>query len=161
MSEGERYKLRELQADDYSRGFLQLLGQLTTVGSVSLEDFQSILFYINQIERFDYLKSRSQEYFIIVIQDLSQGTIVGSGTIFLERKFIHDCGIVGHIEDIVTDESVRGKGLGKLIIQELIEIAKKNGAYKVLLSSLEKNVPFYEKCGLVPKSVSMALYLDK
>ena len=80
---------------------------------------------------------------------------------FLERKFIHDCGIVGHIEDIVTDESVRGKGMGKLIIHKLIEIGKKNGAYKVLLSCSDKNVPFYEKCGLVPKSVSMALYFDK
>ena len=80
---------------------------------------------------------------------------------FLERKFIHGCGLVGHIEDIVTDTNVRGKGLGKLIINHLVEIARKNGAYKVLLSSLEKNVPFYEKCGLSPKSVSMALYLDK
>jgi GNAT superfamily N-acetyltransferase len=98
---------------------------------------------------------------MIVIEDQSTGKIVGAGTIFLERKFIHGCGSVGHIEDIVTDESVRGKGLGKLIIHKLIEFGKKNGAYKVLLSSLEKNVPFYEKCGLTPKSVSMALYLDK
>lgn len=107
------------------------------------------------------MASRPEEYYIIVIQDLSTGKIVGSGSIFLERKFIHDCGLVGHIEDIVTDESVRGKGLGKLIINTLIDFAKKNGAYKVLLSSLEKNVPFYEKCGLSPKSVSLALYLDK
>ena len=46
------------------------------------------------------------------------------------------------------------------IIQILIDLGKKAGAYKVILSAAEKNVGFYEKCGLERKSVTMALYLD-
>ena len=35
------YNLRELTENDYNKGYLQLLAQLTIVGSVSLQDFKS------------------------------------------------------------------------------------------------------------------------
>jgi hypothetical protein len=35
------YDLRELTENDFNKGYLQLLEQLTTVGSVSLHDFKS------------------------------------------------------------------------------------------------------------------------
>lgn len=144
--------LRPLSSNDYDKGFLETLGQLTTVGEVSKEAY---------LKRFNWLKSRNDEYFCIVLEDLSNGRIVGSGTVFIERKFIHGCSSAGHIEDIVTHDSMRGKGLGKVLILTLTDLAKKGGAYKVLLSCAEKNVGFYEKCGLCPKSVSMAKYLDE
>jgi hypothetical protein len=40
------YDLRELRENDYSKGFLSLLGQLTTVGSVSEEHFKSNLLHL-------------------------------------------------------------------------------------------------------------------
>ena len=36
---GEMIFVRQLQADDYEKGFLQLIGQLTTVGNVGKEQF--------------------------------------------------------------------------------------------------------------------------
>ena len=48
---------------------------------------------------------RKDLYKLIVIEDRASGKIVGSGTIMMERKFIHETGIVGHIEDIVIDQS--------------------------------------------------------
>jgi glucosamine-phosphate N-acetyltransferase len=53
---------------------------------------------------------------------------------------------------------MRGRNLGKLIITELLALARRAGAYKVLLDCKESNVPFYEKCGLVRKEVTMAHY---
>jgi hypothetical protein len=44
------------------------------------------------------------------------------------------------------------------MIEQLQYIAEKQGCYKVLLSAAEKNVGFYEKCGLERKEVSMAHY---
>lgn len=76
----------------------------------------------------------------------------------MERKFIHECGLCGHIEDICTSENVRGKGMGKWMILQLIQLAKSQKAYKVLLSCQEKNIGFYEKCGLTPKSTTMSVY---
>ena len=51
----------------------------------------------------------SKTYFIIVIEDFETGKIVGSGTIFLQLKFIRNSGTSGHIEDIVVNGDYRGK----------------------------------------------------
>ena len=40
------YDLRKLEENDYKKGFLSLLGQLTTVGSVSEEHFKSNLLHL-------------------------------------------------------------------------------------------------------------------
>ena len=39
--------------------------------------------------------------------------IVGTGTLLIERKVIHSCGLVGHIEDVVVHSDYRGLSLGK------------------------------------------------
>ena len=57
--------------------------------------------------------------------------IVGTGTLVVERKFIHDLGIVGHIEDIAVSKDQQGKKLGLRIINALDYIAAEVGCYKV------------------------------
>ena len=39
---------------------------------------------------------------ILVMEDVERKIIVGSGTLLLEKKFIHSGGSVGHLEDVVT-----------------------------------------------------------
>ncbi len=52
--------------------------------------------------------------FKIVFEDLKTKKLLASGTIMMEHKFIRNCGIVGHIEDIVVSKDARGKNLGFL-----------------------------------------------
>jgi glucosamine-phosphate N-acetyltransferase len=59
---------------------------LTIVGDVKQEDFE---------KRFDLLHPRMKDiYKIVVIVDTQKDKIIGSGTIFMEYKFIRHCGIV-------------------------------------------------------------------
>ncbi|KAJ3122386.1 Glucosamine-phosphate N-acetyltransferase-like protein [Nowakowskiella sp. JEL0407] len=99
------FVVRPLEIGDYEKGFLEALEMLTSVGKMSKGQF---------IERFSYLKAHNHEYFTIVIEDTKKAKIVGAGTIFVERKFVHLNGLVGHIEDIVTHKDYRGMNLGKL-----------------------------------------------
>lgn len=62
---------------------------------------------------------------------LSTRRIVGSGTLLVERKFIHGCGRAGHIEDVVVRSSFRGHNLGRSIINRLVQAGKEEGCYKV------------------------------
>jgi glucosamine-phosphate N-acetyltransferase len=85
----EEYHLRPLRRDDHSRGFTQLLSQLTEVGQVDELLFEAT---------FDEMK-HCGIYYVTVIE--SHGRIVATTTLFLERKFIHSCALVCLIVNIV------------------------------------------------------------
>lgn len=51
-------------------------------------------------------------YQIFVVEETNEKKIVATATLLLERKFIRGCGVAGHVEDVVVDESVRGQKLG-------------------------------------------------
>ena len=48
-----------------------------------------------------------------------------------ERKFIHSCGSVGRVEDVVVSSAYRGKQLGKLAVNLATALATRLGCYKV------------------------------
>ncbi|KAJ1502975.1 Glucosamine-phosphate N-acetyltransferase-like protein [Coelomomyces lativittatus] len=144
------FVLRPLQCCDFEKGFFACLSDLTVVVDVTKDQFKS---------RFHELLQTQNTYYIIVIEDTARSRIVGSGTIFVERKFIRGLGLAGHIEDIVVLKSYRKLQFGKTIITALQSIAKNVGCYKVILDCAERNVPFYEKCGFQKKEVEMVWYL--
>lgn len=52
--------------------------------------------------------------YVIVIEDVLKSQIIAAGTLLVELKFLRGGGLVGHIEDIVTDKNYRGKKLGQM-----------------------------------------------
>ena len=143
--DGEMILVRQLQADDFERGFMELLAQLTTTGNVTKEQF---------VERFEEIRDGPE--FVYVVEE--NGRVLASGTVVFERKFARNRGVCGHIEDIVVDATCRGRGLGSVVVAALTRIAERAGCYKVILDCSEENQPFYEKCGYDRKEVQMAKY---
>ena len=43
------------------------------------------------------------------------GKVVGSTTLLIEPKFIHNGGLVGHIEDVVVNKEFQGQKIGEEI----------------------------------------------
>jgi glucosamine-phosphate N-acetyltransferase len=153
----ERIIVRRIHPDDYDRGFLGVLSELTKVGEITKAQFIGILVHISQpIEQIN--KMPVETYIVLVAFDTLENKIVGSGTLVLERKFVHGCGSAGHIEDVVISETRRGQSLGKLLVDALMKEAREAGCYKVILNCNEKNIAFYERCGLARREVQMALY---
>ena len=94
---GEGLMMRPLSLGDFHRGFLPLLSQLTTVGEVAEEQWQ---------KRFNRMLSMQDTYLVTVIEDTNSGQVVGSATLVVEDKFIHNCGRVGRVEDVVVSKEV-------------------------------------------------------
>lgn len=117
----EGYSCRPLEKKDYHNGFLDVLRVLTTVGDITEAQWN---------ERYEWMSRRNDEYFLLCITD-SNNAIVGTGALIVERKFIHQLGLVGHIEDIAVAKDQQGKKLGLRIIQALDFVAEKVGCYKV------------------------------
>ncbi|GLT94701.1 hypothetical protein SLE2022_124300 [Rubroshorea leprosula] len=145
----ESFRVRKLEISDKAKGFIDLLQQLSVCDSVSDKEFE---------DRFQELRSYGDDHLICVIEDDSSGKIVATGSLLIEKKFLRNCGKVGHIEDVVVDGSARGKQLGKKIIEFLTDHARAMGCYKVILDCSEDNRGFYEKCGFKKKEIQMAKY---
>lgn len=113
---------------------------------------------------------KSGLYFIVVAADEIMDKVVASTTLFLEYKFIHGNAIVstlknfthsfptinygsryehqrGRIEDVVVDETARGKGLGKQVVATAIALAQKLGCYKLSLDCRDEIIPYYKSLG--------------
>ena len=106
------------------------------------------------------MSARNDEYFLLCITD-SSNAIVGTGALIVERKFIHELGLVGHIEDIAVAKDQQGKKLGLRIIQALDFVAEKVGCYKTILDCSEANEGFYVKCGFKRAGLEMAHYYGR
>lgn len=145
----ENYTIRAPQKADHA-AYIETLQVLTTVGDVTLALFADLL------EEWNLLSS---VYHPRVIVD-ENNTVVATGMLVVEKKLIHGCGKVGHIEDIAVASGQQGKRLGNQMIASLSEIAKENGCYKVILDCLAKNVGFYEKCGYKNAGVQMSKRYD-
>lgn len=147
----ENYTIRPMQKSDYSRGFLDCLRVLTTVGDITEQEWN---------ERYDWYTTQGKgQYYLLAVDDGSR--VVGCGALIVERKFIHHLGLVGHIEDIAVAKDQQGKKLGLKIIQALDYVAEQVGCYKTILDCSEANEGFYFKCGFKRAGLEMAHYYDK
>jgi len=144
----DHFIVRKLEHNDFHKGYVEVLSQLSDINNDLMTENKFNIFV-------DELPSNIH---IFVIFNTHKNKIVGSGTIIIENKIIHNFGKVGHIEDVVIDSNYRGYGLGKIIVNYLIDYAKLNNCYKVILMASDENVEFYKKSGLYKKDNSMALY---
>ena len=68
-----------------------------------------------------------------------------------------------YIDDLCVDESCRGKGIGKVIYNEILRYAKMRGCYNVTLNVWCCNpsaMAFYESLGMKPQKVGMETILE-
>ena len=124
-----------------------------------IEILQSISDYRPDEKDYDQIWDGFQSqtnYFGLVALD-EKVDVVGYGSIFIERKIRG--GKMGHIEDIAIHPDFRKKGIGKLLINALYQIAQKEKCYKVSLVCKDHNLSFYQKCDFMIKDISLSKFL--
>jgi glucosamine-phosphate N-acetyltransferase len=139
--------IREIQQADLEKGFFQTLSNLSVLGRIQ-DDIEHAKKILQEIKSYPLYK-----IFVAVKNDDTE--IIGSITLLIEQKFIHDGGKSGHIEDVVTRREYEGMGVGSALVSAALAFAKEKNCYKVILDCSEKNVPFYEKNGFRRNEISM------
>lgn len=71
--------------------------------------------------------------------------IIGFANLLVEKNIRG--GVLGHIGDVAVRKDMQGKGVGKILIEDLKLIAKDLGCYKVNLSCDDSSLDFYKKLG--------------
>jgi glucosamine-phosphate N-acetyltransferase len=136
-------KIRQIQENDLFQGFLESLDSLRKASDLDEDNAKLVL-----------KKIRSNQNHVIMVADLD-GQIVGSITLLIEPKFIHQGGLVGHIEDVVVRTELQSKGIGEQLVNAALEYAKNHGCYKTILDCDDNVKPFYEKIGFKRNSNAM------
>ena len=140
MSEIE---IREIEENDLEKGFLQSLDFLRNASGLDKNKAREIL---------KKIKQNSNHIIHVAIDD---NKIVGSTTLLIEQKFIHDGGLVGHIEDVVVRKEYEGKGIGIKLVTSMLERAKEKNCYKTILDCKDDIKQFYERIGFKRESNCM------
>ena len=137
--------IREIKVEDYENGYLDLL-----------YEFTNYKYKINKIQFENYLNKMKNNNFnkILIITTKFDKKIIGAGTIFILEKLHNNP--IGQIEDIIITNIYRGNGLGKILIEKLINIGLVEfNCYKIILNCLSKNKEFYNKCNFIDIGIEM------
>ena len=135
--------IREIEEDDLEKGFLETLDFLRNASNLDKNKAKEILKKIKQ----------NTNHIIHVAIDNKK--IVGSTTLLIEQKFIHDGGLVGHIEDVVVRKDYERKGIGIKLVTSMLERAKEKNCYKTILDCKDDVKQFYERIGFKRESNCM------
>jgi len=135
--------IREIEENDLENGFLESL------------DFLRKASNIDRVKASEIFKKINHDPNHIIHVAIDDNKIVGSTTLLIEQKFIHEGGLVGHIEDVVVRKDYEGKGVGMKLIRSLLDCAKEKNCYKTILDCKDDVKPFYKKIGFHEESNGM------
>ena len=90
----------------------------------------------------------------ITLVSVDSNTVTGVASLHIIKKLTRTLGL---IEDVAVNENYRGKGIGKKLVEKLVEIASKKSCDKTVLNSSEKNSEFYEKIGFEKNEIQMII----
>jgi glucosamine-phosphate N-acetyltransferase len=140
--------LRSIEPLDYYKYYLILLSHLTDQDeNITYEKFTDFVINLNH-----------PHHQILVIEENHR--IIGTITMILEEKLIHQGSKVMHLEDIIVHRDFQGLGLGKKMVQYAIKLAKEYKCYKVICNCSQENIGFYESNGFTKKGHEMSLYFN-
>jgi len=91
------------------------------------------------------------------------GALLGVATVSYNLA-IRYAGEYAQLEELIVDPAARGKNVGGLLVQAMLDGARARGCAEAglyLLESTERNRPFYAKYGFVPVGTEMRQPLGK
>lgn len=129
-------EIRICKQDDFPSIF-KLLKTLWVDFDLNFEHLQTVYFKA--------IQSENQKLIVGTIK----GQIVGFCSLTIKNN-LWLAGKLGHVDEIVVDESFRGQGIGKKLMERITEIAKENSCKRIELDSAfhRKNAHgFYKSIG--------------
>lgn len=152
------FRIKELTIDDYDSYLPLLLEMEKFIGSDSINSPQEGIFKDNLNKR----KENINLHLTIVAIEISTQKMIGSGTLWVEQKFLRNLGKVGHIDDIFVNENYRNKKIGTKILETLVKIAlNEENCYKIIAGSDDEKGKLFEKVGFKKSSNRMMIENQK
>jgi PhnO protein len=118
---------------------------MLTIRLAAAKDFKIIYNFINELESdvfdekiqksifLENLKNENIIYLLAFENDEPAGFISCHA-----QRLLHHAALIGEIQEMIVAEKFRSKGIGKLLVEELINIAKSKGINQLEVTSSKK-----------------------
>lgn len=143
-----KFKIKELTKKNITSEFFVTLNNLSKTIKENIKKGR---------KAFKHIQKNKNHRILVAIDE--NNFVIGLTTLLIERKFIHEFGKLGHIEDVVVREGFEGNGIGGALIDKAKKIAKKEDCYRIILNCSDDKIKFYEKLGYKKRENEMALEL--
>ncbi len=121
-----------------------------------IKTFKSCNLTLKEVENTIALIPNNIQIYIAIYQN----KLAACGTLIIEQKLIHDGGKVAHIEDIIVHPEYRKLGIGKFLVEYMLDEAQRKKCYKAILNCDDIVCVFYEKIGLKKQCIQMRKNLE-
>lgn len=139
-----KYKITSLKKEHITEELITVLSALSpTMHIVGLKQL---------LKTFETRPKNIKTYVVI-----SEKQVIGTVTLIIENKFIHNCGKAAHLEDLVVSSQHRRQGIGAALIEHCVKEAKKQKCYKLILNCTKELKTYYKKCGLRKSAIQMRI----
>ncbi|MCB9496709.1 MAG: GNAT family N-acetyltransferase [Fibrobacteria bacterium] len=92
-----------------------------------------------------------------------EGRIVGTYALLIMDNLAHRGAPSAIVEDVVVDGKCRGRGIGRAMMVEAMDLARRRGCYKIVLNSNRHRAEahrFYEGLGFERHGISFFMSLE-
>ena len=97
---------------------------------------------------------------IIVLYE-KDNEIIGTGSLLIEPKLTYNISYLGHIENIFVGEKYRNKGVGKQIVNYLVNYAREKLCYRIDLACEDKLIGLYKGVGFNKQLICMSMLIEE
>ena len=90
------------------------------------------------------------------------GEILGTAVLAILPGMAHGVSPFAVVEYVVVDEKARRRGIGKLLMDDIVSRSKEAGCYKIMLTSDKRRIEahkFYESLGFGASAHGFRLYI--
>ena len=119
-----------------------------------INEFRPVDITLSQ-KLFSFIETLPNNHYIYVIYDNDTNETIGSITLIIEQKIIHDFGYVCHIEDVIVRKKYYNKGFGAKLLNIAKDVAQQHNCYKIILNCANNLKKFYIKNNFFESSYEM------
>ena len=139
--------IRKLEKNDY-KNYLNLMNQFRPIQqNLDFDSFSNI---------YDQIFKSSEIYVALIDKN-----IIGSITVIYEQKFINNCALYAHIEDLIVDENFRNNKIGSKLLNYVKKKAFEKNCFKCTLVCNKDVSNFYFKNNFEDRGLNMSYLIQK
>jgi len=139
--------INKLEKNDY-KNYLDLMNQFRPI--------KEEILYDKFCDLYDKIFLNSEIY----VARLDK-KIIGSIKVFYEQKFINNCALYAHIEDVIVDEKYRNLKIGSKLLDYVKEKAIEKNCFKCTLVCNEEVSKFYLNNYFENRGINMSFLIKK